>query len=55
MVSGVLNSLFNHLPHFEFLDESNLLLNVTFAGMMGGSTGILLFVVISELYRYINE
>lgn len=55
MVSGVLNSLFSNLPHFEFLDESNLLLNVTFAGVLGGATGVLLFVVISELYRYINE
>lgn len=55
MLSSVLNSLFYHLPHFEFLDETNLLLNVTFAGALGGATGVLLFVVITELYRYVND
>lgn len=55
MFSSVLNSLFYHLPHFEFLDDNNVVINCLFAGALGGSTGVLLFVIITELYRYVND
>jgi hypothetical protein len=54
MYAGVL-SVLDHLPHFEFLDDSNIMLNVAFAGVLGGSTGILLFVITVELFRYFDE
>ena len=43
------------LPHIEFLDDSNILINCLFAAFLGGSTGVLLYVIISELIRYLND
>jgi|688.fasta_scaffold25162_4 hypothetical protein len=43
------------LPQLEFLDDSNLLLNCVFAGLLGGSVGVLLYVIITEIVRYLND
>lgn len=43
------------LPHFEFLDDSNLLVNCLFAGAMGGSIGAILYVAFRELLKYLKD
>jgi hypothetical protein len=42
-------------PHIDFLDANMALINYTFAFALGGAAGVLLFVLISETYKYINE
>lgn len=43
------------LPHFEFLDDSNLLVNCLFSGFLGGSIGTLIFVTIDEIIKYLKD
>ena len=43
------------MPQIEFLDDTNLIVNCMFAGLLGGSVGVLLYVIISELIRYFND
>ncbi len=42
-------------PHFEFLDINNEIVNVAFAGALGGALGVLLYVAISEILYYLND
>jgi len=53
MIATIIRSI--PIPHFEFLSESSLLVNALFAGFLGGSTGVLLFVIVTELIRYFDE
>lgn len=42
-------------PHFDFLDNHMEIVNYAFAFAMGGAVGIMLFFLISETFKYLNE
>ena len=42
-------------PHFEFLDVNNQIVNIAFAGALGGALGVLIYVAISEIIYYLND
>jgi hypothetical protein len=43
------------LPHFEFLDDSSLLVNCLFAGFLGGSIGTILYATLQEIIKYLKD
>jgi hypothetical protein len=42
-------------PHFDFLNVNNHVINIAFAGALGGAIGVLAYVFINELYNYLND
>lgn len=42
-------------PHFDFLDNHMEIVNYAFAFAMGGAVGLVLFFLISETFKYLNE
>jgi hypothetical protein len=42
-------------PHFEFIDNQSNMINYAFAFVLGGSIGLILFLLISETYNYLND
>jgi len=42
-------------PHFDFLDVNNEMINIAFAGALGGAMGVLIYVAISEIIYYLND
>lgn len=43
------------MPHFEFLDDSSLLVNCLFSGALGASVGSIIYVVINEIVKYLKD
>lgn len=42
-------------PHIDFIDCNAELINYAFAFALGGAVGLILFFLISETFKYINE
>lgn len=43
------------LPHIEFIDDNNFIVNVLFSALLGTAAGILLSSVVKIIYDYLKD